>query len=851
MSSSLIGWLITLLFVLILTGGFLVGLWRGLKRASFNLLVSVIGVLIALFITAPITGAVLNIGIVYKGTKTPLNDLILTMLYENDKIANLVDGNPNLKTFVSGLPKALASAIMFLFITILVECIFYIIYKVIACIFLKNREGQKKRKLLGGAVGLVKTFIVAIFAFMPLAGLIGFGSKLYKTTDYSIQTVNATATTERPNLLKDKFADGEKIVKGLENNLYTKCSSIFGLDNALFDYLSAVKVDGEKVYIRQDIQNAYKVVDFGYQLSKAGVKEVDYEKIKYDKVIKPIENMTDSALFSKIISPTVADVIINYQDYSFLPEGNDDIYVAIGENLTAHKATNDLGDYFKNDILSVVQTVKSLGTNGTINDILELDNKDIKQIATTLTSVSNLDSFETAVENVLKMNLVRAGIEPIAQKVIDKVIEEADDINSSTAGYDEEDWEELSDAVVNVVKDFGTIQEKIDVFETIKDPAKLLDKQANYDIMSITSSLGDLIDRVTSVKLLQNAEGKSIFNKYLEDYNIMIPSAPVKDGKGESVTITNYKGLLEFLGKPLTAIRDEGIYDLVTGDGENVLVELSAVVSKEGNENILNEILMPLYQIEMTKSMVFDELTSSVPADQLDLSKLNDYDKWDNDLKLISSLLKTTGTKMFAGQDKSCLQLVLDGELDVVLDNMTETDVEGIVAPILNALSTEPLKETLFNNLATQLGDVIGTQPSISIENVTFAGANGQTGEIVEVIKKFLAVNNLSNDGSTSVKEMNKTTVANALEAMKANAYRVELSQNQKTEDGIFKETFESFVDKVKEEYSAEFDLIKANEDYMRQLGIENFDEKSNYGKINYVTLFDILDLVEKQLSRE
>ena len=423
MSSSLIGWLITLFFIILLAGGFLVGFWRGLKRSSFNMLLSVVGMLLALFITPAITGKVLNIGVIYKGSKTPINDIVLTMLYENETIANMVEGNPNLEVFVGALPKAIFSTLVFLLLTLIIECLIYIIYKIIACLFLKYHEGQKKHKLLGGVVGLVKTFIVAIFAFMPLAGLIGLGSNLYKSTDYSIQTVNAT-TVETPNFLKDKFPQGETIVKGLENNLYTKCSSIFGLDNALFDYLSAIKVDGEKVYLRRDIENAYDVADFGYQIYKAGASKVDYEKIKYDDVVKPVEKMTDSALFKKVLSPTIADVLINYSEYSFLPAGYEDIYQALGANLETYRQDKDVSDYFKNDILSVVDTVKTLGVNGTINDVLELEQKDFKTIAVTLTSVNNFESFEGAVENVLNMNLVRAGIKPIAQKFIDKVVED-------------------------------------------------------------------------------------------------------------------------------------------------------------------------------------------------------------------------------------------------------------------------------------------------------------------------------------------------------------------------------------------------------------------------------------------
>ena len=72
---------------------------------------------------------------------------------------------------------------------------------------------------------------------------------------------------------------------------------------------------------------------------------------------------------------------------------------------------------------------------------------------------------------------------------VSKILEDVDDIGSSTDNYADADWQELSTAVVTVVKDFGTIEKEIDVFETLKDPTILLDKEANYNIKTIASYL--------------------------------------------------------------------------------------------------------------------------------------------------------------------------------------------------------------------------------------------------------------------------------------------------------------------------------------------------------------------------
>ena len=169
MSSSAIAWIVSIFFILILVAGFFIGFWRGLKRSTANLIIAVVGAIVAFFITPPITNAIMGITVQVDGSSVTLGQAIVESIKNNQEIAVIIDRNPSLELFFERLPSALANVLVFIVVTALVELVLYIIYKIIAMTALKYKEDEKKHRVWGGAVGLVKTFLLTIFAFMPLA----------------------------------------------------------------------------------------------------------------------------------------------------------------------------------------------------------------------------------------------------------------------------------------------------------------------------------------------------------------------------------------------------------------------------------------------------------------------------------------------------------------------------------------------------------------------------------------------------------------------------------------------------------------------------------------------------------
>ena len=71
---SIVGLVLNVLFALILVIGFLLGIWRGLKKSAVSAAFSIVGVLIAFFVTPPITNAILGISVNFEGTSQTINE---------------------------------------------------------------------------------------------------------------------------------------------------------------------------------------------------------------------------------------------------------------------------------------------------------------------------------------------------------------------------------------------------------------------------------------------------------------------------------------------------------------------------------------------------------------------------------------------------------------------------------------------------------------------------------------------------------------------------------------------------------------------------------------------------------
>jgi len=743
-------------------------------------------------------------------------------------------------------------------VTAVVEGILYIIYKILAMTAFKIKPDQKKRKLFGGIVGAVKTLIVCLIAFMPFASLIGVANVCTHEGDYGItETVQVATLSESEENNKGEGVVGSllpkeaiNVVEGLENNLLTKMCGVFGLDDALFDYYGSFKIEDEKIIVRKEIVNVYNTVDIVNQLSKAN-ENYSFKDFNYEKISKEIETLSSSPMFDKILAETVGEIIMNYKDYSFIANSqfakdNAEILDALSLGVKAYtEAGGDLGEYFTTDIKKLADVAIDLAEKGVIDDIFAVEDLTVEKALKVISNDTHYQTFKSNLDVLFSMNIVRDGAEEIVSKAVETLSSDLDPIGVSTDEWQDEDWNSLSSSVASIVKRYSNIADKVELEKVLDDVRILLDTEANYDISGILSEIGFLIDEVRGVNLLQTSENKPIIDKLLDKFNIPLPDEQgiiqkvfENDGTEKiEKTIMTHKELFEFISPALVKIRDKDIYNIVTTEesGETKIINLANLISEEGNNNLLSETLLPLIQVEPTRTLIGMQISNGITNNVLNLTKLSSYEEWETDLNYVSSLLITLNSK--TAKDKTFLQLALNNKMNTILDNISESDVEDVIKPSFYAKSTADVKNSILSSLQSELRELTGNNSLIiSADNVTFKEGDekDQAQEFCDVLKTIIAI-----PETTEFKDIDKNLLADALSSMQANAYRVELAS--KTEIGLFKDAFISLMSKFKSEYAAEIAILESDPETLEEkIGVRNFAEE-NYSKIDFAELMTLL----------
>lgn len=866
MSASAIGWIVSIVFIVILVIGFFIGFWRGLKRSTASLIFGLVGALLAFFLTPVITNAILGINITVNGTQTSINNYLVEMIKSaSEDIEALVNANPNLESFFAQLPSALANVVVFIVLTVVIELIMYIIYKIIASIFLRYKPGAKKHRITGGVVGAIKTLIIVVFAFMPLSALIGtLNNIMYEDTYFveQVQTdttvVNAEdgeiiiddgesedqtgegqqegeqATEEtKVNSLIDEYIPSEvkNVISGLENNALIKISKVFGLDNYVFDYLSQVTVDGEKVEVRKEIENIYPMANFVYQLRTYYDEEglVNLKNADLDRIEKYFNNFVDSGLFQSVLASTVANVIENYQDYAFIADSQivqeygiilDDLKA----NLSSLTTTKEKGEYFASDFKNLFSAFKTLAKSGALDQVKDLSG--LNEILNVLTSDKNLTVLQSALENVFSMNTIQDSISSVIKVTFEKILnEEVSDIEDSS-NYTDEQWKNLSAKFTNILKIVGDINSGFSggLEGVIKDPASILN-ESSETLSATLANVGSLLDELLNIDLFKTTTGENttIFDGILTEYKLTLPSGTVlkvntnESGElvKEEVTISSYKELFEFITPTLITVKDNDLYNIITSgsDAQSLLQTLADKIAKNdgdtvaGDKYLLHKIVLPLYQIDFTNELIVSNLQSALGEDEIiTFANIDTLAEWESELNYISSLItkvNTTSVNIGSQEDpdnQTYLQIILSGDYNTLINNLQEEDVDGIFRPILEAQCTENLKVQVISLINENINSITNRQTEIPTINIA-----DNVDEIISIIKSFISLNKVITSAQDitidSLVEMNTEDIGNVLNAIRDTLYDEE---GNLKEDTMFGGIYNDIIGEIKLEYMDE-----------------------------------------------
>lgn len=852
---STIALVLSFVFVLILVVGFFIGMWRGAKRSALNLVFAIVGGLVAFFVTSTITGKIMDIQLTINGTPTTINDYLVELLQQNSDIATLMSTSPNFKQFIFGLPGALASTVVFIVLTFLIEIVLYVIYKIV-CIFFRYKPGESKHRVWGGVIGAVKAFAVTVLAFMPLASLIGLASDLAQSDGY-ISAQTASAEGETPNNDNSSlFASfvtntGVEVISGLENNVLTKICGIGGLDNLMFDYMSSYEVGGENIVVRQEIKNYYEIGQVYYDIRNA--ISFNFASFDYDKIELALDNILDANLFKVVISPTISNVLENYKSFSFtssLPKEYKSVIDALATKMQQVNAEGSASEYFANDLKEIFTSFRKLGESGVIDEIVSLSDKSVDGVIGVLAKEKNSQSVSNALVSLFNTNILRDSVKEVLNLALNMVKGELkiDKIGADTSKFTDEDWKQTAQSLENVIIDFDGLSKQLSSlgdgknFATIiSNPASLLG-QDTTTVSNIFSSLGSLIDNVRGIKILQTSEGKSVLDTMLEEI-LPLPTTNVVDyaNGGVEKQISTYSELFNFITTPFVKMSDSGLYEAmtVTGEGSNPIANVADILAKEGKDDLLREILLPLIQVEPTASLLTgsEGLLTSLGGTIIDFSVLGkNYTDWKSDLGYIQQLL------IALNKDNGSGGKYIDQISDPtgMLNSLQKYDISSVIKPLIYAKSTQDAEEALLTSIEEAINSLTGTKNTLAVSANTFVdgGSDDQAGELCDIFACLLDFNNAS-QGVENMKDVDANILKSLLKAMQNNAYR-NSTDTSKTQ-GLFgyvsdgDDSQSAFVN-VMNKFVGEFSEIEKAAIEL-ELG-SGYLDKSNYPNINFDELF-------------
>ena len=819
------------LIVVLLLVGFLVGMYRGLKRTSLHILFVLVSVVIAFFVTRPITDAILNANINYEGTLMSISEYIVQLISDN-----LVDLShfDSASEFIKQLPSAVASPIVFIVVMLVMFLIFEIIYLITARISFgskrKDFSENKPRRLPGGFIAMAETFMFFLVLFAPITSLTHTYEEIVTSSSSSStsETVMPTLGEELSSALPPEVNEA---IFAFNDSAFGVICSAGGFDDALFDGLSDVKIDGEKINVRKEIvtlAGAYdEVAIFVNEVSANNYESLDFAPIKAS-----VTEVVNNNLFKTVLTDTLKDFIVNFdtlKDELGLTDIPEEV-VGIIHDLQA-KMTEDFDfyTYLSSDILSVLDIADNIITSGTLEEYMNLENVDAENVLNLV--VNNEEAVSSSLKSALTLNLVSDTLPRLLELLsseLQKGFENAENIGLNTT-LTREDMESMVDSLMSIATELKTLNDQNDIFGLIESE-DIVDSILNLnDIGGVLDGLGGVLDEAHSLKIL-NFERESVsyntLDGILESMGFKLIGDDVHVTDGTLATIDTYSDFFGYIKTPILSIKEAGLTAILdeSADFDAVLNIIKTEVQKD--DEFLAKLIMPFYDLDKTsfndqtlKAMVFDTVISQL-TDNLDgFIKLDEgedtYENYYAKLASIGELLGELSSNSITVTEDSgevtydYFDYIMKENADyfmLITDMQEKNVIDNILILLFENNMYSPLHEKIFLQIDSELGGITGVTPTTDYSNIA-----EKSDTYIEVIKALLDV--INDESMNSDKITDKLPViGKVLDTLKVSA-----------ESGVFDDVFVNII------WYLTGDVIDNNPIYVGQQANSEYERIKEY----------------------
>lgn len=741
------------LIVLVLLCGFLTGFYRGLKRSSLHVLFAVVSVVVAFFITKPITNAILDININVDGSLISIGDYIVQLVSQN-----LVDLShfDTASTFIQQLPMAILNPIIFLIILLLVYLVMDIIYLIVARVSFGTKkadfEKHKPWRWPSGAIGLCEAFLFMIVLFAPITSLTYTYEEIMTSPttaeyvspegDNYLKTIKEYSSSALPETVNE-------VILSFNDSAIGVICSAGGFDDAMFDGLSSFSIDGESVGVRGELVNLAHTYD-EFVVVYNDIMSEDYTNLNITNLKNNLTTLIQNNLFKKVITDTVQDFIVNFDKLSIelgivnVPEEAKEVIDFLRTKFDDPNFS--LYDYISNDLITALDVADNVISDDIMDKFSSLDTSNISAVINFALDEQTL--IQTSLNSLLTLNTV-SDVMPQLLELASTYLqesfpnEEGIEVGLNTS-VNSTDLTSVVSSVFKILNDVDVINEANNnqLFEIFNSENILESILGLNDVEAVIDGMGGILDEASSLSIFNYTSGDEQINSFNNVLKIMgidvlgdevLANSTIVDGSlvsDEMTTINSYTAFFNHIKEPVLTIIDSGLTDILNEEVDaNAVIEI-LTEQVELNPNFVADLLMPFYELDKAtisgstlKAMIFDNVKSMFEENLSGFVTFegteDNYENWYNNLASIGELLSVMSDGNIQVEENSYTYLeylLQDNQENVdyltLIENMqTDGNVSALLNVVFNNNMYNPLNDQLFSTFDSMLEEITGINP--------------------------------------------------------------------------------------------------------------------------------------------
>lgn len=642
-SPQLISLIVSGVALFFILAQFLLGAIRGLKKSTFRLVWVLAWGILCLIFSGIIAKALVNINIeflhlsVNGETASTLPQYIqMLMASSNEDVAQMMTDNPKIFELCTQIAISVLNLVFFEVLFWVVKWLLWPVWAILARVFFKKKKyvydeetgrtrlsNQKKHGFLGALVGIGTGLVIAIFAFMPVAGLTNAIIALDQAT-----TIEYDGATQ-PGIVTQNAGEYLDYVYAYKNSYFAKGLKYTGLEtvqNAGVKVLTTTNFEGNKINLEQEI-NTFSPIYVGYNK----LSNYDYQnltKADVGDILTIADDLQKAALSSKILESVydevvpylVKNVLTNDEYFIQIPSVNnqelDDMIKDSLRALFGITADNQIDqskvikmDDIKNDISCLIDIVRDFNDADIVLDLIN-GTATTESIQQKLTEQLGRDLVDHLYQTTIFVRLTPVVVEPLIKFGIEAIPQ----LEVEEGVYKSITYTALADGIkTNDVKE---------LMQTIVGKAILVYKNVDFENndyveKDMLDKIGAILDNLTNGKII-SAQTIASAKDYLKTFanqkldNVSLPEEVKNVAKQYLegiIDITNYEAKLPLEGGIILDFMDSQVEDF---DSLKTFVQ-TKLLDSDGNSK--SEIL--------TNDMIYDLMAGYTDELNLGIENIN------------------------------------------------------------------------------------------------------------------------------------------------------------------------------------------------------------------------------------